>query len=396
MLHAPAPTLTVEPVPITRVSQPVTKDSSAPAVGRLTATPLRERVLSVPPPPSSLVSPAILLPLSKVRSPESSASLISPLIAAPLSTMTLSQPFSPSETTVAWSVPDPLLKVSVSLPAPPSSSVALPKAPPSKTSASAPAPRRTFPVIVAPVFTVTEVPPADPMIAFRLPAPINAPLERDMPTAFPLPSSVLIAAASVPEPPVTVPETSMLVLPMPLRSTRIPSPDTPATWPDAWTVTSPVPLETATMPLRAPETSAAAIAIPAPLASSYAFSPSPERPVTEPFTLIEIAPPPVFRATIPSAAPLMFWPVADWVKEMPPLPLICARTKAVPSVSTGVSESTVTTRAVEPLALRDWEAPIRFAPMQANTPLPCRVSSHSLVKNRTRSKFLSAPLNSKR
>ena len=107
------------------------------------------------------------------------------------------------------------------------------------------------------------------------------------------------------------------------------------------------------MPLRAPETSVAVIAIPVPLASSYARIPSPEPPVTEPFTLIEIEPPPVLRATIPSAAPLISWPVADWVKETPPLPPVCARTKAVPSVSTGVLECNVTARSVAPLALRD-------------------------------------------
>ena len=209
---------------------------------------------------------------------------------------------------MAWSVPDPLLNVSVSLPAPPSISVALPKAPPSKTSASAPAPRRTFPVIAAPVFTVTEVFPADPMIAFRLPEPTDAPLRRDMPTTLPLPTSVLMAATPVPEPPVTVPKTERRVLPLPLRSTKIPSPDPPAIWPEAWMVTSPVPLESATMPLRAPDAFTALatlIEIPVPLASSYARSPSPEPPVTDPFTLREIEPPPVLRATTPSVAPLI-------------------------------------------------------------------------------------------
>ena len=148
--------------------------------------------------------------------------------------------------------------------------------------------------------------------------------------------------------------------------------------PVATIVTAPEPPSTALIPLSAPDTDTAVIMMPAPLASLVALMPSPFRPVTVPLTLMEIAPPPELLAAIALIAPVIDWPVADWVKLMPPAPPVCVRTNAVPPVSTGVSEFSVTDSALAPLALRDWVAPIWLVPLQVNAPLP--VGSQSLVK----------------
>ena len=168
-----------------------------------------------PPPPSSRVELPRVAP-SRVRFPESSASLMLPLTVAPLSTTTLSQPFRPSDTTVACRPPEPPLNVSVSpLPSPPSISVTAENAPPANVSESDPAPSLTLPAIAAPAFTVTAVSPAEPRIALASPPPTDAPLPSRTVTSLPDGTSVLIAAAFVPLPPVTALDTAMLVAPLP-------------------------------------------------------------------------------------------------------------------------------------------------------------------------------------
>ena len=172
-------------------------------------------VFADPPPPSSSAALSRVVP-SSVRSLELFASLMSPLIVAPLSTTTLSQPFSPSDLTEAWSVPDPLLNVSVSpAPSPPSISVTAENAPPENVSASDPAPRSILPAIAAPAFTVTAVSPAEPIIALAVPAPTDAPLLSRIVNVLLLCASVLIAATFAPVPPVTAAVTVMVVAPVP-------------------------------------------------------------------------------------------------------------------------------------------------------------------------------------
>ena len=86
----------------------------------------------------------------------------------------------------------------------------------------------------------------------------------------------------------------------------------------------------ALIPLSAPYTDPAVIVIPPPLASLVALMPSPAAAVTEPLTLIEIAPPPELLATIPPCVPDTDRPLADWVNVMPPFPPVCVREKALP------------------------------------------------------------------
>ena len=157
---------------------------------------LSARVLAVPAPPVSAVMFAMSV-WSSVRLLESAASVIPPLIVAPLSTTTLSQPLRPWETTVACRLPEPPLNFSVSAePAPPSNSVMFENVPPSNVSVSVPPPSLTLPAIEAPVFTVTAVLPAPPMIALGAPVvvPTDAPLPSRMVTVLLLCASVLIAA----------------------------------------------------------------------------------------------------------------------------------------------------------------------------------------------------------
>ena len=106
-------------------------------------------------------------------------------------------------------MPDPLAKLSVSLPAPPSTTtVVLPEKfqlPPAKVSLSAPAPKVTRPATMAPVLTVTAVLPARPRSAVprpsltrvcpgKIPSPTtDAPLSSEMVTLLPAGTSVLIA-----------------------------------------------------------------------------------------------------------------------------------------------------------------------------------------------------------
>ena len=136
------------------------------------------------------------------------------------------------------------------------------------------------------------------------------------------------------------------------------------------------------MPLFAPCTDAAVMVIPAPLASLAALIPSPDKPVTVPVTLIEIAPPPELLATMTLSSPTIDWPLADWVKVMP-LVVVCVSVNAVPSVSTGVSECTVTFTMWVPLELKGDAAPIWLVPSQRNAPgVPSLL--HLLVVNACR------------
>ena len=160
-----------------------------------------------------------------------------------------------------------------------------------------------------------------------------------------------------------------------------------------------MPLPIASMPLSDPVTEAAAIETPAPLASLDALIPTPLTPVTDPLTLIRTAPPPALRATMPPFAPVTACPFADWVNEMPPVPPVCVKVNASPSApigtfrraSTGVSECSFTSSATVPVALRDCFDPIRPTPLQVNAPGVPDTGSHSLAKNRTRSKALPVP-----
>ena len=178
---APEPKAITDPPLMLIVSHPVT---FAPATAP--EAPLKSRVLAAPVPPSRAVTAATLLPLSNVRFPESAARAILPLSAAPLSTMTLSQPFSPCDCTSECSAPPPPVNLSVSVPAPPAISEAAENAPPAKVSVSSPPPRLTFPVISAPVATVTAALPAPPRIALRPDEPTAAPLLSAMVTELPL------------------------------------------------------------------------------------------------------------------------------------------------------------------------------------------------------------------
>ena len=165
------------------------------------------------PPPLNSVTPANAAP-SNTRSREEAASVIDPVSVAPLSTLTVSQFSSPEACTEACSAPDPAANRSVSFPAPPSICVTLPNTPPAKIASSAPAPSLTAPAIAAPVFTVRVALPDEPMIALCVPEPTTAPLLSVI-AAPPAPTSVLMAATSVPEPPVTAPDTDMDALPLP-------------------------------------------------------------------------------------------------------------------------------------------------------------------------------------
>ena len=116
------------------------------------------------------------------------------------------------------------------------------------------------------------------------------------------------------------------------------------------------------MPMAEPDTEAAVIVIPAPPAPSSARMPSPAAPVTAPLTLIETDPPPLLCATMPLNAPLTARPVADCVKVMLVEPG-WVRVKAFASVSTGVSEFSVTCSGAAPLASRACVVPIRWVPL---------------------------------
>ena len=118
-------------------------------------------------------------------------------------------------------------------------------------------------------------------------------------------------------------------------------------------LTAPEPPSTALIPLPDPDTDEAVIAIPDPLASLTVRIASPPEAVSDPLTAMEIAPPPELVATMPSAPAVTGSPLADCVKEIPPVPPVCVSVNAIPSVSAGVSAFSVTDNAVAPLALRD-------------------------------------------
>ena len=216
----PAPKEMTAPVPMSIVSQFETvAPASDPEVFR------KARVFEPPPPPSSAVSPPMAPPLN-VSDVESFASLIAPLMAAPLSTMTLSQFFRPWDTTVACRLPAPPVNLSVSSPAPPSKVDALEKLPPAKTISSAPPSRSTDPMIDAPDSTRTR--------SFES---LRIALRPTEPTMAPLPSVILVVApvanlmaALLPEPPVTMPDTEMLMIP--LDFAKMPWSPLDATFPD--------------------------------------------------------------------------------------------------------------------------------------------------------------------
>ena len=284
-----------------------------------------------------------MLPPSSTRPRELSASAIVPEICAPLSIRTSRHPSRPRRTTDECSAPDPAVNRSLSLaPAPPSSLVAEVKSPPEKMSVSSPAPSCTPPRIAPPAATVIDEAPAAPMIALRPSDPTVAPLLTAMVTELPLCTSVRMAATAAPVPPMTVPETDMVVAPLLERVTCIPSPAKPLTEPVVVIATAPEPLEVALMPLSVPSAFAAVIVMPAPEESSIAEIPSPPLPMTGPLTLMEIEPPPKFFAVIASRSALISLPPADWVKVRFPLPPCFSRLNPAPEVSTGVSEKSVT------------------------------------------------------
>ena len=213
---APLPNATLDPAPTRTVSHPLKLAPSAPAI------PSSRSVLAEPAPPLRAVRPLTSV-LSRVRFPESAASVKEPVSVAPLSTTTLSKPFTPSEMTLAFRLPVPALNLSVSVPAPPCISVMPENVPPSRSSVSSPAPSAILPATVAPVLSVTVALPALSTIAWPVAAPTDAPLFRTMFTA-PLWDSVSMAAEAsvVPVPPVTVPDTAMAMLPVPLFFALIP------------------------------------------------------------------------------------------------------------------------------------------------------------------------------
>ena len=206
---AAVPNLIVDPAPMLIVSHPL-----SPVLSIRPDTLLNASVLFVPPPPVSAPSLLMSAPLN-VRFTESSASLMLPLIAAPPSTKTFSQPISPADCTVASRVPEPPLNVSVSTPSPPCISVTAANEPSSNVSMSDPAPRFIFPATVALPSTVTVALPAPSRIALLVLAPTDAPLLIETVTALPEAASVLIAATPAPVPPVTEPDTAMVVAPLP-------------------------------------------------------------------------------------------------------------------------------------------------------------------------------------
>ena len=138
------------------------------------------------------------------------------------------------------------------------------------------------------------------------------------------------------------------------------------------------------MPMADPDTEAAVIVIPAPRAPSSARMPSPPVPVTAPLTVIDTVPPPVLCATMPLDAPLTARPVADCVKVMPADPGWVS-VKAFASVSTGVSEFSVTCSGAAPLASRACVVPIRWVPLHTYAPATPGTGLQPLVKKRTRS-----------
>ena len=161
--------------------------------------------------------------------------------------------------------------------------------------------------------------PAPPIIALRPSDPTLAPLLMVMLTELPLCTSVRMAATAALVPPMTVPETEIVVSPLPERVTCIPSPAKPLTEPVVVIATAPEPLETTLIPLSVPSAFAAVIVMPAPEESSLARIPSPPLPMTGPLTLIEIAPPPKLLAMIAPRSALISLPPADWVKVRFPL-----------------------------------------------------------------------------
>ena len=140
-------------------------------------------------------------------------------------------------------------------------------------------------------------------------------------------------------------------------------------------------------PLPSEMTSAAVIVTPSPEAFSVtAWIPCPETAVTVPAARISIFPAPEFVAWMPVPVWLLIvWPVADWLKSMPPAPDLASE-NAVPDVSTLEPAGSVTTRAALPDALRVCSRPIT-APLQVKIPLPCDDSKHPFRK---RTSFLPA------
>ena len=210
----PRPLTTTLVIPVT--SPVIVSVSDAPAFGVKSA--LR---VTIPPPSklpetvrASAVSvsfPTLRVPVTRSAPVERTCAASPNLTVEPAPTPTVSHPV----TLTPASAPDTLPNVRASAPAPPSISVTFENVPPTNSNVSDPAPRLTFPAISAPVFTVTEVSPAEPMIALLAAAPTEAPLPSRTVTLLPAEASVRIAATPVPVPPVTVPDTAIAVAPLP-------------------------------------------------------------------------------------------------------------------------------------------------------------------------------------
>ena len=173
-VRAPLPKLILARRPTLISSQPVTFS----AFSEPDTLFLKASLLLLLFPEAASVPMLAMLARSNVRLSELAASLIVPLSVAPFLTSTLSHPFSPLVARVVLRRPvASLLNTSTSLePPPPSISVTAPKLPPLNSRWSFPPPRLILPATVAPVFTVTVLLPAPPVIAFRAPAPTDAPL----------------------------------------------------------------------------------------------------------------------------------------------------------------------------------------------------------------------------
>ena len=140
---------------------------------------------------------------------------------------------------------------------------------------------------LAPTAEIPATPPVTDPVALTDTAPVPLPM-----ASIPIAAPVTDAAAMASAPPETV-------------TALIPSVPEPITSAEALILTAPVPLPITEIPLRDPATSAAVIVMSVPLASLDARIPSPAAAATGPFTSIEIAPPPVLRATIESRSPQM-------------------------------------------------------------------------------------------
>ena len=153
--------------------------------------------------------------------------------------------------------------------------------------------------------------------------------------------------------PAMAPATAAAVtaMPPPPGAVRAYTPTSPApfTAPVALIMTAPVPLLCARMPMFDPVTEAAEMRISSPPLSLTAWIPSPPEAVTEPLTLMEIAPPPLLRAMIASLAPLISRPPGIWLSMIPAEVPDWVIESAAPDVSRSASALTMTTRDDPPL-----------------------------------------------